>query len=68
MFKGFLYRQNAFVALCKHDTENKILTFENCHLFKRSFTNKGIGFTYNIAKAADLIKKTSNLDETKRIS
>ena len=39
------------------------MKFKNCHLFKRSFTNKGIGFTFNIAKATELLKKSSVLDE-----
>ena len=34
------------------------------NLFKRSYTNKGIGFTYNKMKASDLFKKSSkNFDE-----
>ena len=33
------------------------MTFRNCNLFKRSFTNHGLGFTFNNAKAEQLIKK-----------
>ena len=33
------------------------MRFDNCNLFKRSFTNKGIGFTFNNIKEEMLIKK-----------
>ena len=59
-------RQNAFVPLCRHEAKTE-MTFLNCNLFKRSFTNKGIGFTYNIAKADDLIKNSSKLGEAIKI-
>ena len=65
-FKRDYRRQNAFVPLCRNEAKTK-MTFLNCNLFKRSFTNKGIGFTYNIAKATDLIKKSSKLDEAIKI-
>ena len=32
------------------------MTFENCNIFKRSFTNKGIGFTSNNDVEDKLIK------------
>ena len=32
------------------------MTFENCNLFKRSFTTQGIGFTFNSIREAMLIK------------
>ena len=58
---GFFYskdlkRPNGFAALCNHDVDVEKMTFENCNLLRRSFTNKGIGFSYNNAKAADLYK------------
>ena len=33
------------------------MSFRNCNLFKRSFTNKGIGFTFNNEKEQALTKK-----------
>ena len=33
------------------------MTFRNCNLFKRSFTNHGLGFTFNNAKEEKLIKR-----------
>ena len=60
-------RPNAFVPLCKHGAKIEIMTFLNCNLFKRSFTNKGIGFTYNSKKVEDLIKKSSGQDEAIKI-
>ena len=61
------WRQNAFVALCSHGSKLESTTFSNCSLFKRSFTNKGIGFTYNNAKVTDMFKKSSSFDEEMRI-
>ena len=61
------WRQNAFVALCSHGSKLESTKFSNCSLFKRSFTNKGIGFTFNIAKINDMFKKSSSLDETMQI-
>ena len=61
------WRQNAFVALCSHGSKIESTTFSNCNLFKRSYTNTGIGFSYNIAKVTDMFKKSSSLDETMRI-
>ena len=61
-----LRRPNAFVALCKQES-NIIMTFPNCHLFRRSFTNKGLGFTYNNAKVDDMMKNVSDFDETLNI-
>ena len=50
-------RSNAFVALCKYEENVKIMTFENCDLFKRSFTTQGMGFTFNNEPEQILIKK-----------
>ena len=62
IYQQELRRPYAFVALCKHESKS-IMTFSNCHLFKRSFTNKGLGFTYNNAKVDDLIKNVSYFNE-----
>ena len=55
-----LLRQNAFVPLCKFNANFKEMTFSNCKLFKRSFTNKGIGFTFNGLRAKDLYKTSES--------
>ena len=36
------------------------MRIENCHLFKRSFTNKGIGFTFNSDIGQNLYKISNN--------
>ena len=36
---------------------------ENCNLFKRSFTNKGLGFTFNNDINKNLYKKSKNNDD-----
>ena len=40
-------RSNAFVALCNFDHKVRMMKFSNCDLFKRIFTNKGIGYNFN---------------------
>ena len=60
-------RENAFVALCKHGSNVNKMTFSNCNLFKRSFTNKGIGFTFNNAKVDDLLKKSFGQQDATKV-
>lgn len=43
--------------MCNFAENVNKMTFENCNLFKRSFTNKGIGFTFNNEKEETMIKK-----------
>ena len=73
-----LQRQNAFVSLCNHNSSIEKMTYLNCNIFKRSFSNRGLGFTYNNAKVEDFIKKSArqedairrrllNIKETKKI-
>ena len=63
-------RTNPFVAMCMFMGNVKTMTFENCNLFKRSFTTKGIGFTFNNEIEEKLIKKefysTALFPNTKR--
>ena len=40
-------RANALIALCSFSQNAVKKLFSNCDLFKRSFTNKGLGFTFN---------------------
>ena len=47
---------NGFVALC-HFNENNVEKTDICNLFKRSFTNAGLGFTFNSDKVSNLISK-----------
>ena len=36
------------------------MTMENCNLFRRSFTNKGLGFTFNSDLIKNLYKESAN--------
>ena len=56
----FLERYNAFVALCKFGEKQMIL--EHCNLFRRSFTNKGLGYTFNNKKSDEMFKNTKSLE------
>ena len=42
--------------MCKFEENVKTMTFENCNLFRRSFTTQGLGYTFNNEKADKLIK------------
>ena len=33
--------------MCKFEENVKPMTFENCNLFKRSYTTQGLGYTFN---------------------
>ena len=47
---------NAFVAMCNFADKEKQMRFDNCKLFKRSFTNNGIGYTFNNEKYSEMMK------------
>ena len=49
--------KNVFVAMCKFSNNVEEMTHDNCNLFKRSYTDKGIGFTFNNERDDRLIKK-----------
>ena len=48
---------NAFIALCNFEENVKTMEFINCNLFKRSFTNKGLGYSFNNEIERNLIKE-----------
>ena len=43
--------------MCKFEDSDESMTFENCNLFKRSFTTQGLGFTFNNEEESRLIKE-----------
>ena len=43
--------------MCSFQENVKYMTFSNCNLFKRSFTNRGLGFTFNNDIQENLFKK-----------
>ena len=44
--------------MCSYSKNIDKMLFSNCALFKRSFTNKGIGFTFNNEVRRNLFKKS----------
>ena len=49
--------------MCKFEENVKKMSFENCNLFKRSFTTYGMGFTFNNEREEILIKKDYRIPE-----
>ena len=43
--------------MCKFEENVKNMKFDNCNLFKRSFTTQGLGYTFNNEKQEILIKE-----------
>ena len=43
--------------MCKFENNVEYMSFENCNLFKRSFTTQGIGYTFNNEIQQKLLKK-----------
>ena len=43
--------------MCKFEENVITMTFENCNLFRRSFTTQGLGYTFNNEVEGKLIKK-----------
>ena len=54
-------RPNSFISLCQFAKDPPKMSLNNCDKFRRSFTNKGLGFTFNNKKAEDLYKQSDNL-------
>ena len=50
-------RSNAFISMCSFEGNPKEMKLDNCKLFKRSFTNKGIGYTFNNEIESTLMKR-----------
>ena len=59
-------RYNAFVALCRFEEYPEEMTFESCDLFRRSFTNLGLGYTFNNEEFGKLFKKSPVLENQSR--
>ena len=65
---GYFYKENnqrpnSFVALCKFEEDEQFeMSIENCDLFRRSFTNKGLGYTFNNLPASHQFKPSQNID------
>ena len=57
----FQSRDNPFVALCSFEDDLENLSTEDCKLFKRSFTNTGLGFTTNNQIRKKLYKQGTNV-------
>ena len=53
----FQERRNAFVSMCKFNNNVGAMTLKNCDLFKRSFTNQGLGYTFNNERERILMKE-----------
>ena len=49
---------NAFVPLCQYAEDPETMSFSTCDLFRRSFTNMGLGYTFNSEKFWNMYKKT----------
>ena len=49
-------RLNAFVGLCRFEGRPAVMTFRTCDLFRRSFTNKGLGYSFNTEKTERLLQ------------
>ena len=51
-----MLNENAFVPLCLYGKFSDSWKMKYCNIFKRSFTNVGIGYTFNNLKNNDLYK------------
>ena len=49
---------NAFIPLCQYAGEPETMSFARCDLFRRSFTNMGLGYTFNGEKFRNMFKST----------
>ena len=43
--------------MCKFEENVEVMTFENCNLFRRSFTTVGMGYTFNNEVEEKLVKE-----------
>ena len=54
-------RPNSFISLCQFAKDPPQMRLNNCDKFRRSFTNRGLGFTFNNKKADNLYKHGDNI-------
>ena len=54
-------RPNSFISLCQFAKDPPLMRLNNCDKFRRSFTNRGLGFTFNNQKADNLYQHGNNL-------
>ena len=55
-------RLNAFLPLCKFEGRPAVMTFNRCDLFRRSFTNKGLGYSFNTERTERLLQAGASLE------
>ena len=55
-------RPNSFISLCQFERNPELMRLNNCNKFRRSFTNKGLGFTFNNDKVEELYKYNKDID------
>ena len=55
--------------MCKFEENVKTLAFENCDLFKRSYTTQGLGYTFNNEQEENMLKdKFRNIEFSPNIN
>ena len=60
--KSMPSRPNSFISLCQFEKNPELMRLDNCNKFRRSFTNRGLGFTFNNDKIQQLYKHNKNID------
>ena len=58
--KTLTTRPNSFISLCQFAKDPPLMKLINCDKFRRSFTNKGLGFTFNNKNSDNLYKHGDN--------
>ena len=59
--KPLTTRPNSFISLCQFAKDPPLMRLNNCDKFRRSFTNRGLGFTFNNKKADNLYQHGDNI-------
>ena len=59
--KTMTTRPNSFISLCQFAKDPPLMRLNNCDKFRRSFTNRGLGFTFNNKKADNLYQHGDNI-------
>ena len=57
---------NPFIPLCQYSGQPEVMSFRSCNMFKRTYTDMGIAYSFNSDKFGIIYKETENSKEANK--